>query len=199
MHYSTPFCSKNSMGFRTHLVTAFFQESQINTMTWPENWLDFQIEIQVKIYGGNWKNLSTTKVYSRKLKPTWCKYSFSLVKSMPPKNPELFPENWLIPFSHSIKKNIIYFVLSYTSHNKYVYKYSVIFPKVVLWHFSVFVHFLWIKEFEYTSSKCGYHHFCQRCEPLQALIICSTISAAPRSCRRDCWYRSLCFSISFSC
>lgn len=35
--------------------------------------------------------------------------------------------------------------------------------------------------------------------PLQALIICSTISAAPRLCRRDCWYRSLCFSISFSC
>lgn len=34
--------------------------------------------------------------------------------------------------------------------------------------------------------------------PLQALIICSTISAAPRLCSRDCWYRSLCFSISFS-
>lgn len=35
--------------------------------------------------------------------------------------------------------------------------------------------------------------------PLQALIIWSTISAAPRLCSRDCWYRSLCFSISFSC
>lgn len=35
--------------------------------------------------------------------------------------------------------------------------------------------------------------------PLQALIICSTISAAPRLWRRDCWYRSRCFSISFSC
>lgn len=34
--------------------------------------------------------------------------------------------------------------------------------------------------------------------PLQALIICNTISAAPRLCSRDCWYRSLCFSISFS-
>lgn len=37
-----------------------------------------------------------------------------------------------------------------------------------------------------------------RAAPLQALIICSTISAAPRLCSRDCWYRSLCFSISFS-
>lgn len=36
-------------------------------------------------------------------------------------------------------------------------------------------------------------------QPLQALIICSTISAAPRLWRRDCWYRSRCFSISFSC
>lgn len=35
--------------------------------------------------------------------------------------------------------------------------------------------------------------------PLQALIICSTISAAPRLWSLDCWYRSLCFSISFSC
>lgn len=34
--------------------------------------------------------------------------------------------------------------------------------------------------------------------PLQALIIWSTISAAPRLCSRACWYRSLCFSISFS-
>lgn len=34
--------------------------------------------------------------------------------------------------------------------------------------------------------------------PLQALIICNTISAAPRLCSRDCWYRSRCFSISFS-
>lgn len=33
---------------------------------------------------------------------------------------------------------------------------------------------------------------------MQALIICSTISAAPRLCSRACWYRSLCFSISFS-
>lgn len=36
-------------------------------------------------------------------------------------------------------------------------------------------------------------------EPLQALIICRTISAAPRLWSRDCWYSSLCFSISFSC
>lgn len=35
--------------------------------------------------------------------------------------------------------------------------------------------------------------------PLQALIICRTISAAPRLWSLDCWYRSLCFSISFSC
>lgn len=35
--------------------------------------------------------------------------------------------------------------------------------------------------------------------PLQALIICRTISAAPRLCSLACWYRSLCFSISFSC
>lgn len=40
---------------------------------------------------------------------------------------------------------------------------------------------------------------CTRRAPLQALIICSTISAAPRVCSRACWYRRRCFSISFSC
>lgn len=34
--------------------------------------------------------------------------------------------------------------------------------------------------------------------PLLALIICSTISAAPRACSLACWYRIFCFSISFS-
>lgn len=34
--------------------------------------------------------------------------------------------------------------------------------------------------------------------PLLALIIWRTISAAPRSCKRACWYRVFCFSISFS-
>lgn len=34
--------------------------------------------------------------------------------------------------------------------------------------------------------------------PLLALMVCSTISAAPRSWSRACWYRSFCFSISFS-
>ncbi|TNN62820.1 hypothetical protein EYF80_026895 [Liparis tanakae] len=29
-------------------------------------------------------------------------------------------------------------------------------------------------------------------------MVCSTISAAPRSCSRACWYSSFCFSISFS-
>lgn len=35
--------------------------------------------------------------------------------------------------------------------------------------------------------------------PLLALIIWSTISAAPRSCSLACWYSIFCFSISFSC
>lgn len=34
--------------------------------------------------------------------------------------------------------------------------------------------------------------------PLLALMVWSTISAAPRSCSRACWYNSFCFSISFS-
>lgn len=34
--------------------------------------------------------------------------------------------------------------------------------------------------------------------PLLALIIWRTISAAPRSCKRACWYSVFCFSISFS-
>lgn len=34
--------------------------------------------------------------------------------------------------------------------------------------------------------------------PLVALIICNTISAAPRACSLACWYRIFCFSISFS-
>lgn len=49
-----------------------------------------------------------------------------------------------------------------------------------------------------TGCVCSGGAGCLWRAPLQALIICSTISAAPRLCSRACWYRSLCFSISFS-
>lgn len=49
------------------------------------------------------------------------------------------------------------------------------------------------------SSHCTAHEVSSSSVPLQALIICRTISAAPRLWSLDCWYRSLCFSVSFSC
>lgn len=35
--------------------------------------------------------------------------------------------------------------------------------------------------------------------PLLTLMVCRTISGAPRRCSLACWYSSFCFIISFSC